>query len=128
MSPFPGGGRILFRDDQGLKWAYADGRIVDVAGGFSGGQLSPLGDLILAWRPTEVPGAASDEVDYYQMKVGGSDIVPVLSAESPANVRHELVALSPDEAVTAHGLGPMLPGESVYAGDATSETFSQLET
>ncbi|MBI3648605.1 MAG: hypothetical protein HY240_07655 [Actinobacteria bacterium] len=102
---FPGDGRILVSDTEGLKWVYADGRIVTVAKGFLGAAPFQSGGRLLAWKPTDVPGTAAAtcsgcfyDVDYYVMGLDGSDRQLVLPAEAPAGTvypHHLDVQVSP---------------------------------
>ncbi len=103
---FPGGGRLLVSDTEGLKWMYPDGLTTMVARGFIGATPLQNGTQILAWKPTDVPGTAGAtcagcfyDVDYYVMGVDGSDPHLVLPAEAPeGNVypHHLDVQISPD--------------------------------
>jgi hypothetical protein len=85
---FPGGGRLLLADGQGLKWLYPDGRTVRIARGFGYARAS-AGEL-LAWKYT------SHGPSYYTMKPDGSQQRLVLPAERGKQFDDIGAQLSPD--------------------------------
>ncbi len=85
---FPGGGRLLLADGQGLKWLYPDGRTVRIARGFDYARAS-AGEL-LAWKYT------SHGPSYYTMKPDGSQQRLVLPAERGKQFDDIGAQLSPD--------------------------------
>jgi hypothetical protein len=82
---FPGGGRLLLADRDGLKWLYPNGRTVRIVPGFDGATIS--GDELLARRK----GAG-----YYTMKLDGSQQRQVLPAERGNLFADDNAVLSPD--------------------------------
>lgn len=84
---FPGGGRLLLLDGQGLTWANSDGTVTRIGGGYSGAQIS--GASILAWKP------AGDSLEYYLTNLDGGNAQLVLPT-APSGATDTNLSLSPD--------------------------------
>jgi hypothetical protein len=100
---FPGGGRVLFKEygSEGfLAWAYPDGRIRRIAGGYLGAKLIPgFPHQLLAWK------IRNEDYDYYLMGADGSNQRHVLApthAEGNVPGGYEKVQVSPDGAKLAY--------------------------
>src|SRR6266567_332201 len=95
---FPGGGRLLFADAHRLKWVYPDGRVVQIATGFS--RAAVPGSELVAWNRTGV----------YTMALDGSR-------------RHLALPFAPGSAAAVPQAGALSPGGSrfaCYAGNQLS--------
>lgn len=91
---FPGGGRILFGDADGLQWVYPGGRVETVARRFLGGELFPGGTRLLAWK------LVRENNEYFVMDLDGSNRQRVAGPGTHSAVA--LVRVSPDRTKVAY--------------------------
>jgi len=109
VAAFPGGGRLLFADRGGLKWLYADGRQVQIAGGFTDATVAA--GRMVAWNGTGV----------YVMSLNGSDRHMVLSFRPAGGAASVIgvVGLSPDGSKLAYyaGANPVVTKDRLWAAD-----------
>ena len=105
---FPGGGRLLFADQHGLKWLYPDGKTVRISAGFHGAEVA-AGKLV-AWNNA---GA-------YVMNLDGSRRHLVLSFRpGQPNSAIGVNGLSPDGSLLAYYVGrdPVVTGDKLWVVD-----------
>ncbi len=96
---FPGGGRLLFADAHRLKWVYPDGRVVQIATGFS--RAAVPGSELVAWNRTGV----------YTMALDGSR-------------RHLALPFAPGSAAAVPQAGALSPGGSRFACYAGNQLWA----
>jgi len=114
---FPGGGRLLIADGQGLDWYYPDGRVVRIARGFNNADLA-AGRLV-AWNKT---GA-------YVMNLDGSRRRLVLPfTRGKQNHVIGVSGLSPDGTRLAYYVGtdPVVTGDTLWVLDLATGQRSRL--